>query len=235
MPRLSRQSRKPVRYVDVMFRFLIFVIFCLVFADMAAAQTYYGSTDLKVFRDGREKEFRDKKESPLKDEDFAGFRGLNYFPVDPGFRVKAAFERTRSEKYFQMSTSSGITRKFIKFGILKFKLKRKEFALSVYQVDPAVLAENPEYGDLLFVPFKDLTSRTETYGGGRYIDIKTPKGKAVILDFNLAYNPNCAYGGHKYNCPIPPSENSLDIAIEAGEKRFAYVGSQQTHQVNMAR
>lgn len=204
-------------------------MFCLAFADLAAAQTYYGSTDLKVFRDGRDKEFRDKKESPLKAEDFAKFQGLNYFPVDSRFRVTAEFTRTPSEKYFQMPTSSGITKKFVKFGILKFRLGGKALRLSVYQIDKEILAKFPEYADLLFVPFKDLTSRTQTYGGGRYIDIKTPTGLKLILDFNLAYNPNCAYGGDKYNCPIPPRENSLQIAITAGEKRFAYAGSEQTH------
>jgi uncharacterized protein len=108
--------------------------------------------------------------------------------------------------------------------VLKFKIHRKTVTLSVYQIDPAISAKFPEYADLLFVPFKDLTSHTETYGGGRYIDIPTPKDKMVILDFNLAYNPNCAYGGEKWNCPIPPSENTLKIAVTAGEKRFAYSG-----------
>ncbi len=199
------------------------------FVSDALSQTYYGSTDLKEFRDGRDAEFRDKKESPLKDEDFAKFGGLNYFAINRGFRVEARLERTPSEKYFHMPTSSGTTKRFVKYGVLRFKLNRREFSLAVYQIDPAILAKNPEYADLLFVPFKDLTSRTQTYGGGRYIDIWAPKGAAVTLDFNLAYNPNCAYGGHKYNCPIPPGENSLNIAITAGEKRFSYTGSKPSH------
>lgn len=193
------------------------------------SQTFYGSTDVKTFRDGRDKEFRDKKESPLKEEDFAAFNGLNYFPVDAKFRVKAVFTRTPSEKYFQMPTSSGITKKFVKFGILKFKLGGGERTLSVYQIDKEILAKFPEYADLLFVPFRDSTNKGETYGGGRYIDIKRPTGKTTILDFNVAYNPNCAYGSDKYNCPIPPRENTLDIAIVAGEKRYAYSGSDKVH------
>lgn len=201
---------------------LIFALF--VFVATATAQTFYGSTDLTVFRDGRDKEFRNKAESPLKDEDFADFKGLNYFPVDKDLRVTAQFTRTPSEKWFQMPTSSGVTKKFVKFGILKFKVRGKALTLSVYQMDPAISAKFPEYSDLLFVPFKDISNRTETYGGGRYIDIKTPKDNSVILDFNMAYNPNCAYGGEKWNCPIPPSENSLKVEIAAGEKRFAYSG-----------
>ncbi len=199
---------------------LIFALFS--FASGLSAQTFYGSTDLKEFRDGREKEFRDKKESPLKEEDFVGFKGLNYFPVDNNFRVTASFTRTPSEKLFQMPTSSGTAKKFVKFGILKFKIQGTALTLSVYQMDPAILAKFPEYADLLFIPFKDLTNRTETYGGGRYTGIRMPKGNSVILDFNLAYNPHCAYGGDKWNCPIPPRENSLNIAVTAGEKKFAY-------------
>lgn len=201
---------------------LLFVFFA--FAGAVSAQTYYGSTDLKEFRDGRDKEFRDKAESPLKEEDLAAFKGLNYFPVDKNFRVTASLSRTPSEKWVQMPTSAGVDIKYHKFGVLKFKIRDEEFELSVYKVDPAITADSPEYAHLLFIPFKDLTNRKETYGGGRYIDIRTPKGDSVILDFNLAYNPNCAYG-RQWSCPIPPSENALKIAVTAGEKRFAYSGA----------
>lgn len=208
---------------------IISILALLVFVSGLSAQTFYGSTDLKTFREGRDKEFRDKKQSPLKDEDFPKFAGLNYYPVDNNFRVTATFTRTPSEKWFQMPTSSGTTRKFVKFGILEFKINGKPFVLSVYQDEAAISGKFPEYEDGLFIPFKDLTSRTETYGGGRYICIRTPKGNTAILDFNLAFNPSCAYGGDKWNCPIPPSENSLQIAITAGEKRFAYTGSANAH------
>jgi uncharacterized protein (DUF1684 family) len=201
----------------------IFVILTL--GVLVQAQSFYGSPDIKVFREGRDKEFRDKKESPLREVDFAGFNGLNYYPEDKSFAVKAKFKRTADEKYFQMPTSSGKMKMFVKYGILKFTVAGKGQTLAVYQIDPAVLEKFPEYADLLFVPFRDLTSKTETYGGGRYIDIKKPQGKDVVLDFNLAYNPNCAYGGDKWSCPIPPRENSLSVAIRAGEKRFAYTGS----------
>ena len=201
----------------------VFVILTL--GAVAGGQTFYGSSDIKVFREGRDHEFRDKKESPLKEEDFAGFKGLNYYPEDTSYIVKAKFTRIADEKYFQMPTSSGKMKVFVKYGILKFKVAGKRQTLAVYQVDRATLKKFPEYADLLFIPFRDLTSRTATYGGGRYIDIKKPRGKEVVLDFNLAYNPNCAYGGDKWSCPIPPRENSLSVAIRAGEKRFAYTGS----------
>lgn len=198
------------------------VLILMTLTVFAGAQTYYGSTDLKIFREGRDKELRDKTESPLTETDFAVFKGLNYFPINRKFRIKAAFTRTVDEKYFQMPTSSGETKKFIKFGVVKFKLDGRDQSLNVYQIDPVVLAKFPEYADLLFIPFRDLTSGKETYGVGRYIDIKAPKGKKVLLDFNLAYNPNCAYGSDKYSCPIPPKENFLRVEIKAGEKSFTH-------------
>ncbi len=175
----------------------IISLFVLSLFSAANAQTFYGTTDLKTFRAGRDAEFRNKEESPLKEEDFAGFKGLNYYPVDKAFRVNAKFKRTADEKYFEMPTSSGKTKKFVKYGELTFRLGGRQQQLNVYQIDEAIRAKFPEYSDLLFVPFRDATYRTETYGGGRYIDIKTPKSDKVILDFNLAYNPNCAYGSDK--------------------------------------
>lgn len=201
----------------------------LVLSLTASGQTFYGTSDIKAFRDGRDHEFRDKKDSPLKEEDLLVFKGLNYYPEDKTYAVKAKFTRTADERYFQMPTSSGKMKMFIKYGVLKFKVAGKVRALAVYQMDPAALGKFPGYADLLFVPFKDATNRTETYGGGRYIDIKKPAGKQVTLDFNLAYNPNCAYGGDKWNCPVPPRENVLDIEIKAGEKRYAYTGADAKH------
>jgi uncharacterized protein (DUF1684 family) len=206
-------------------RFLTIFLILISAFSITRAQTFYGTTDIKAFRAGRDHEFRDKRESPLKEEDFAAFTGLNYYPEDKKFAVKAKFTRTADEKYFQMPTSSGKMKMFIKYGVLKFKIDGRSQTLSVYEMDPAVMQKFPEYADLLFIPFKDATSRTETYGGGRYIDIKRPAGKEVVLDFNLAYNPNCAYGGEQWSCPIPPAENVLKVEIKAGEKRYAYTGS----------
>ena len=76
-----------------------------------------------------------------------------------------------------------------------------------------------EYKDALFLPFTDLTSGVDSYGGGKYIDLKIPQGTTITIDFNRAYNPYCAYN-HKYSCPIPPQENDLAIEIRAGVKKF---------------
>ncbi len=202
------------------FLILTIALFTL-FPNYANSQTFYGSTDVKIFREGRNKEFRNKDESPLKDEDFADFKGLNYFDEDAKFKVEAKFTRTSDEKHFQMPTSSGTSKKFVKYGILEFQLNGENHTLSIYQADAELLKKFPEYADLFFVPFKDSTNGKETYGGGRYIDLRLPaKGDKVILNFNNAYNPNCAYGSDRYNCPIPPKENFLKVDIKAGEKKL---------------
>ena len=180
-----------------------------IMAAAAAGQTFYGTTDLAAFRAGRDKEFRNKAESPLTDAEFVSFDGLKYFSNDLKFRVTAVLTRIAGEKYFMMPTSSGKAKRFVKYGILKFRLANRPYRLNVYQADEAAREAYPDYADLLFIPFRDLTSGKETYSVGRYIDIKLPKGKTVTLDLNLAYNPNCAYGNDKYSCPIPPKENFL--------------------------
>lgn len=209
-----------------LFQIILFAF--LLLGQIVSAQTFYGSTDLKTFRDGRDKEFRNRAESPLKDEDFAVFKALNYYATDSTFRVTATLKRTADAKYFQMPTSSGLTKKLVKYGILTFRLNGKLSTLSVYQSDSVTREKFPEYAHLLFIPFKDTTNRTDTYRGGRYIDIVMPKDNKVILDFNLAYNPSCAYGSDKYSCPIPPRENRLSVAIKAGERRYEYAGYEST-------
>ena len=199
-------------------KFVLLLFFVSILCSSASAQTFYGTADLKTFREGRDREMRDPKETPLPEIEAAKFVGLKYFEIDNRYRVKAKLVREPSEQKIQFQTSSGKIRTFLKYGTVSFKLRGKKYRLNVYQVEPAAAKE--EYKDLVFIPFKDQTSGKESYGAGRYIDIKIPEGKRVILDFNLAYNPNCAYGSDKYNCPIPPKENRLDVEIKAGEKSY---------------
>jgi uncharacterized protein len=207
-----------------MVRILFIAVVVLTLAALAAGQTFYGTTDLAAFRDGRDKEFRNRAESPLKAEDFTAFKGLNYFPTDDTFRVTAELTRTPDEKVFQMPTSAGTARTFVKYGVLKFTLAEKTHTLSIYQADADSRARHPEYADLLFIPFRDQTNGSETYGAGRYIDIKMPKDARVTIDFNLAYNPNCAYGRNDFSCPVPPKENFLQTRVTAGEMNYKSTG-----------
>lgn len=194
----------------------------ILFTDAVKTQTFYGTTDLKEFRDGRDKEFRNKDESPLKEEDFPNYKGLNYFEVDQKYRVTAEFKKTTDEAYFMMPTSSGQAKKFIKYAVLNFKIDGEKYSLNVYHSDKETREAYPEHKDLLFIPFKDLSNGKDSYSGGRYLYILDTDKTEVILDFNLASNPSCAYGSDRFSCPIPPRDNHLKVDIKAGEKSYNY-------------
>jgi hypothetical protein len=158
-----------------------------------------------------------KEGSPLLPEKMADFKGLPYFPIDYTYYVKAIFKKIKKGKWFKMPTTTDRIAWYRRFAVLEFELEGKKYTLTAYQNQD--LIRRPEYKDYLFIPFRDLTSNKETYGGGRYIDLRMPDGDTIILDFNLAYNPYCAYN-YKYSCPIPPKENTLDMEIRAGEQIF---------------
>jgi uncharacterized protein (DUF1684 family) len=161
--------------------------------------------------------YSDKKTSPLKKKDLKKFKKLSFFQIDDSFRVVANFERTPNEPIFEMQTSTERLPLYAQYGIATFTIDEKEFSLRLYKSQESKL--NPEYADNLFLPFTDLTNGNETYGAGRYIDLKIPESNTIIIDFNKAYNPYCAYN-EEYSCPIPPRENDLDIEIKAGVLSF---------------
>jgi hypothetical protein len=197
------------------------LIFFAANTENVRAQDYYGTTDVKYFRTERDKEMRNKQETALRNKDLANFKGLKYFNINKNFRFEAMLTKTSDEKFFNNPTSNGKTKKLIKYGTLTFQFGDKTYSLNAYQGEWAYDEKNPQDRDFLFIPFKDLTNGKESYAGGRYIDIKIPpKGDKVILDFNLAYNPSCAYGSERFSCPIPPKENRLPIAVKAGEKVY---------------
>jgi len=103
------------------------------------------------------------------------------------------------------------------YGIAKFMLNGKEYSLELYQ-NPELMQEDG-YEDYLFLPYTDLTNGRQTYGGGRYLDLRIPEGNSIILDFNRSYNPYCAYN-KKYSCPLVPSVNNLATEVLAGVKDF---------------
>ena len=169
------------------------------------------------FRAERHKEFLDPEQSPLEPAEIPKFKGLKYFGINYELRLPAQFVRTPNEKKFHMPTSSGITKVYLKYGELRFQLGAQLLSLGVYQSE--ALSQTEKYKNYLLIPFTDMTSGDETYGGGRYIDFEIPAAEFVVLDFNLAYNPSCAYS-NRYDCPIPPRENRLRARITAGEKVY---------------
>jgi hypothetical protein len=171
----------------------------------------------KEFQDELNLDYADAKKSPLLKEDLAHFKSLNFYSISNKYIVKSKLIRSKKPTVAKMKTTTTRIAEFKIYGTLFFELDGKILQLKVYQSFP--VSNNPEYTDNLFLPFFDLSSGKESYIGGRYIDLKIPKGNEIIIDFNKAYNPYCAYSPN-YSCPKVPLENDLEVAILAGVKKF---------------
>lgn len=161
--------------------------------------------------------YKDATKSPLKAKDRKDFRSLDFFKFDSVYVVKAKLMRTPDSKYFKMKTTTSRVSLERVYGILTFDLKGNTYKLNVYQGKE--LMKQEEYKDYLFLPFIDDTNGDSSYAGGRYIDLRIPEGDSIVIDFNSAYNPYCAYND-KYSCPIVPRNNYVATRIEAGVKDF---------------
>ncbi len=159
--------------------------------------------------------FKSEEGSPLIPRDKPGFRGLAYYPIDPDLRFSARLHRYPNPQQVRLGTNTGEIRSGLRYGYFDFQVGSQACRLQVYRLEDA-----PANGASLFVPFRDSTSGRETYGAGRYIDLKENTSGIYDLDFNRAYNPSCAYNS-QYSCPVPPAENTLHVPIRAGEKRYS--------------
>ena len=166
---------------------------------------------IQQWRTEKDAFMRQSTQSPVPASQRAAFPPLEYFPVDPSYRAPAALEELPGGPPIEMPTSTGQLRKMRRVGRLSFTLKGRQLSLTAF-----VEADQSDTRRL-FVPFGDLTNRVDTYPGGRYLDLDRTATGIYDLDFNKAYNPFCYYNA-SYDCPIPPPENRLDIAIRAGEK-----------------
>lgn len=151
--------------------------------------------------------------SPLLEEDKKDFNGLNYYPVDEKYKVRARLLNIDRKQPVFIPTTTGEQEKYIPYAYAQFEMEGKENKLLLYQ---AWDDQNP---NRVFLMFADETSGEETYGGGRYMDMTTSNTNSIVLDFNTAYTPYCHFNP-EYSCPIPPKENILNIAIKAGEKLY---------------
>lgn len=160
-------------------------------------------------------EYRNPAESPLPPEVREKFTGLTFFPTNYQACVLARFVRDSSRAPFPMPTSTARRPLYQKYGELHFTLGGQALRLLVYQ--SLDLKQKPGFQDYLFIPFTDQTNGHTSYGGGRYLDMRLGqiRGGYAVLDFNQAYNPFCAYSP-VYSCPVPPIENRLPVAIQAG-------------------
>lgn len=196
-------------------RLTILLALIIVINNKAVGQTYKDS--IRVFQIHLNEEYSNPEESPLTKKDLKKFTEHTFFPTDKKYRVKAKFERVNEAVPFLMKTTTNRLPTYEIYGVATFKLDDQELKLNIYQSHS--LREMEEYRDYLFLPFTDLTNGEETYSGGRFIDLEIPEEDYIIIDFNKAYNPYCAYNS-KYSCPIPPEENDLQVEIKAGIKKY---------------
>ncbi len=197
-------------------RTLFTVLFAVTFAASGFAQDTY-SSKIKTHQLELNKEFKSKEDSPLTKKDRRKFKALDFYPIDSTYRIKAKFVRTASQKPFRMETTTDRRPVYEKYGEAHFTFNGQDHVLEIYQSHR--LREMAKYKDHLFLPFRDRSCGNGSYGGGRYLDLNIPDGEEIILDFNLAYNPYCAYNS-KFSCPIVPKINSLKFEVKAGVKAF---------------
>jgi uncharacterized protein (DUF1684 family) len=166
-------------------------------------------SQLSEYRRGKDEFFRNDPHSPLPVQQRRVFSGLNYYPENPDLRFEVKVERYEEPQAIRMQTSTGDVQDYVRYGRFRFEVDGQPAELTVYSSGD---------GDA-FVPFADATSGHETYGAGRYLELERHGHDHYYADFNLAYNPWCAYSA-LYSCPFPPPENRLKIPIRAGEKDF---------------
>lgn len=156
--------------------------------------------------------FQDASKSPLTKKQLKSFEALPFFKLDSSFMVKAYLEKQKDENFEDIPTSTDRIVKQRIYGFAKIKIKGETITLNIYQTESAYLNK---LDNTLFLPFLDLTNGENTYAGGRYLDLIIPDNDSLIIDFNKAYNPYCAYNP-KYSCPIVPRTNFITIKVEAG-------------------
>jgi uncharacterized protein (DUF1684 family) len=181
------------------------------------AQNQFSLSAVEKFQNELNAEYADAKTSPLLPDDLKVFKSLDFYPANEKFFVVAKFIRTENELPFEMKTSTDRKPVYVKYGEAHFNIDGQFFKLNIYR--NIELSKKEQYKDYLFLPFSDLTCGSESYIGGKYIDLKIPQGDSIVIDFNRSYNPYCAYSP-KYSCPKVPLENDLKIEIRAGVKKF---------------
>ncbi|HMP99297.1 MAG TPA: DUF1684 domain-containing protein [Cyclobacteriaceae bacterium] len=192
---------------------VLVVVISLIYALQGGqtTQDYYAS--IKKEREEKDRFMRVSSESPFKEAELA-FTGLKYYDPDVRYKVTARLIPIREKQLRTLSTNDGLEKRYMEYAYAEFEIGNYTQRLLILEI-----IDMGPYRGTLFLAFGDATSAKETYGAGRYIDIKKPAGNTLVLDFNTAYNPYCAYA-EEFSCPLPPKENLLEVAIRAGEKNY---------------
>jgi uncharacterized protein len=162
--------------------------------------------ELERFRADKDDFFSSHPQSPLTTEQKRKFSGLDYFPENPELSLKLEIAEFSEQSKIEMQTSTGDIQVYIRFGKISFTVAGEEVNLTIFA--------NPNG---FFLPFVDSLAGKETYGAGRYLEPEVITSDLFLVDFNLAYNPYCAYN-ENYSCPLTPWENRLSVPIRAGER-----------------
>jgi uncharacterized protein (DUF1684 family) len=199
----------------------VIYIFITIGVSILLYYTFQGDQAAEAYREQILKERKDKDEfmhsadgSPFGKEK-ATFANLKYFPPDLRFRIQADLRPIEKREIVSLITSDANSQSYLTYAWAEFDFENLHNRLLILEV----LDEGPDRGKL-FLAFADQTSANETYGAGRYLDIKkVPGASTITLDFNHAYNPYCAYVD-SFSCPFPPKENVMKLAIRAGELTY---------------
>jgi hypothetical protein len=166
-------------------------------------------TQIEDFRRAKDDFFAHDPQSPLTARQRQEFAGLNYFPEDPELRLEVTATPVAEAQGVDMQTSTGDAQSYTRVGRFSFQVDGQEAELTIF--------EGPNG---LFMPFVDALAGQDTYPAGRYLEPESLPGDRYLVDFNLAYNPYCAYN-EQWSCPLTPFENRLKVPIRAGEKDFS--------------
>jgi uncharacterized protein (DUF1684 family) len=187
---------------------------------LTVARSEENPLDLKIeekkvieWRKERDTFLKTHQRSPLSPKEKRNFEGIKYYPFDPKYIFSNQLKRyifhiNNPQYYATFLTNKGTNKRYLRYGKFQFRLDGKEYAIEVYK---SILSDN------LFIPFKDKTNGKETYEGGRYLEAEILLDYKIILDFNMAYYPSCAYNKN-FICVLPPKENIIEVGIRAGER-----------------
>jgi uncharacterized protein (DUF1684 family) len=185
------------------------------YATVRALTRTDGNAAAARFRSSRTQLFLEHPDSPIAPERRAGWDGLHWYPYDAAWRIRGEIDATTPRQTFEIPLASDGVLRCTRIGRVRFAIAGQAASLAVYWFEG--------YGGGLWLPFSDASSSKETYGGGRYLydTIKGADlgiaGSTIVLDFNFAYNPSCAYDD-RWSCPLSPPENRLPFAVTAGER-----------------
>ncbi len=195
--------------------FTLPLLICLGLSPLLLAQSAHPDQAAKAYQDSLNAYETNPATTHILPEELPAFTGLNFYPIDPLYKVKARFVADHDTHQFVLTYSKDPNvPRFVSSGKVFFNLQGKELYLHTYQNVKWV--NDPAYAQHIFLPFKDHTNGVESYGGGRFLDLIMPlQGDEIVIDFNQSYNPPCAYN-YYMACPIIPEENELEIEIRAG-------------------